>query len=298
MAAAAAELGLPAVHPDADLWDLGLDDAGAERLAMTLTAAGWPALHAVDVRRCRSAAGLTAKRPRDRTLASSTVTLNGAGPRPPVFAVPGSGGTALAFWWLAHELGWEQPLIVCEPHALRSRGWADTTVERAARRVVDAVTSLQPEGTVVLLAYSAGGMVAIEAARQLIAAGRAPHIVLLDCTIGDTAGRGIAPPPTDLRTRARRAVMQAWLRVLPARTVPTTLRFRAYFHLGVSARRRYGDRPVSCPITLLHPVDSVYAGGWADVTDDRRTVPGDHYSMIEPPAVSVVARQLEHIVGS
>ena len=299
MTAAADVLGVSQVHPDADLWSQGLDEAMASELAATLADAGWPGLDSQRLLGLRSPAAIARERPRDVLQATATVTFNSSGGRPPLFAIPGSGGTALAYWWLARELGEQQPIVVCEPHGLRSTGWADFTVERAARRVVrEVVASLTP-GRVVLTAYSAGGMIAVETARQLGERGYGAHVVLLDCTIGDTAGRAINPPPRDARTKARRAFMRAWLRVLPARTVPPVLRYRAYFHIGVRARRRYTESHPTFPVTLFHPVPSDYAADWADSADPLTVVPvpGDHYTMIEPPHVAVLAQEMRRILA-
>jgi phthiocerol/phenolphthiocerol synthesis type-I polyketide synthase A len=92
--------------------------------------------------------------------------LHGAGSRSPLFLVHAAGGTTDVYRGLAERLGAVRPV-----YGLERIEEARTVVEKA-RRYVEAVTAVQPDGPCLLGGWSFGGFVAQEAARQLTAAGR------------------------------------------------------------------------------------------------------------------------------
>ncbi|MFJ7044265.1 beta-ketoacyl synthase N-terminal-like domain-containing protein [Streptomyces sp. NPDC101112] len=92
--------------------------------------------------------------------------LHGTGSRPPLFLVHAAGGTTDVYRGLAERLGAVRPV-----YGLERIEEARTVVEKA-RRYVEAVTAVQPEGPCLLGGWSFGGFVAQEAARQLTASGR------------------------------------------------------------------------------------------------------------------------------
>ena len=267
MVAAAQCLGIPEVDPDVDLWTLGLSEEGAAKLTQTLTEAGWGYLEPDVVRRRRTATNLARIRGSETSRAESVTILNAGGSDRPLFAVPGAGGTALSYVWLARALGHDWPIIVTEPQGLLSAGRAHFTVEAAAQPVVKAVLRHQPRGRIMLVAYSAGGMIAYEAAHRLVRRGVEVELVLLDCTIGPRYRDGDGERRISPGLRARRALVRTWLRILPARTVPTSVRHRAYFHLSVRSRLKYQPVPGPFRVTLLHPLDR------DSRRDGRHTIP-------------------------
>ncbi|WP_328507690.1 polyketide synthase [Streptomyces sp. NBC_00391] len=100
-------------------------------------------------------------------------TLHPSGPHPPLFLVHAAGGTADVYRSLVERLGGERPVYGLE----RIEG-ARTVVEKA-RRYVEAVAAVYPDGPCLLGGWSFGGFVAQEAARQLTAAGRDVRLVVL-----------------------------------------------------------------------------------------------------------------------
>ncbi|MET0647786.1 MAG: amino acid adenylation domain-containing protein [Pyrinomonadaceae bacterium] len=118
---------------------------------------------------------------------SSLVQLQGGGDRLPLFCVHPMGGEVLCYMELARHLGREQPL-----YGLQSRAFADGQeeaphrVEEMAANYLEAVREMQPRGPYHLAGFSFGGLVALEMARQLVAAGEEPGLLcILDTYLGE-----------------------------------------------------------------------------------------------------------------
>jgi thioesterase domain-containing protein len=116
------------------------------------------------------------------------------------------------------------------------------------------------------------------------------RVLLLDAPVGRASGglTAIANPPAQV---ARRAAIRAWLRVLPASTLPRERRYRALFLLAGRARVRYTPPAAAFPIALFHPAHSVMPDHWQIAADRLVTiaVAGNHYTMLEPPHASALA---------
>ncbi|MDG5803679.1 beta-ketoacyl synthase N-terminal-like domain-containing protein [Streptomyces ossamyceticus] len=122
-----------------------------------------------------SAAGRRLPSPTRPTLVAGVPVraLHGTGSRPPLFLVHAAGGTTDVYRRLAERLGAVRPVYGLE------RIEEARTVAEKARRYVEAVTAVQPDGPWLLGGWSFGGFVAQEAARQLTAAGRDVGLVAL-----------------------------------------------------------------------------------------------------------------------
>lgn len=111
----------------------------------------------------------------------SLVALRADGAAPPIFALPGAGGSALSLQQLSHAFGNSQPFYCIEPVGLDGRTPPLTRIEAIAELNVAWLRSARPHGPYRLLGYSNGGVVAFEMARQLAACGApAATLVLLD----------------------------------------------------------------------------------------------------------------------
>ncbi len=294
--AAAIALDFDDVQPDDDLWELGLDSLTAVELTVILEGAGWERLEPAMLLDHRTPAAL-ARLHDDQPRPSQVVHLNCDGGRPPIFCIPGAGGTAMAYRWLATELGPDQPLVVIEPRGLHSPGRPDRTVAAAAGRALGLIEPLLPGGPVVLAGYSGGGVIAYEIALRLHRSGHEVRLLLLDAATGDGT-RSRPPWPGALRA-AKRASLRAWLRVFPASTVPREQRYRAYHLMGGRAALAYVPPKASFPITLFRPPTSPLAERWRSAVEhlDVIDVAGDHYTMLEPPHVSVLAEAIRPVLS-
>ncbi|MCK9894990.1 alpha/beta fold hydrolase [Frankia sp. AgB32] len=101
----------------------------------------------------------------------TVVPLRTAGTRPPLFCFAGAGALALGFHSLARRLGDDQPVYAFQAHGLERRGFPDWSVEKTARRHLEIIRVLAPRGPYLLAGHSLGGLIAMEIAQQLAAAG-------------------------------------------------------------------------------------------------------------------------------
>jgi len=119
---------------------------------------------------------------------TSLVPLQAEGSRDPVFWVHAAGGHVVSFKKLARYLGNDQPSYALEGAEFGEAGGNDR-VETIAARYLDDILRMRPTGPFLLGGLSFGGLVAVEMARQLRAAGHAvPFLGLLD-THGPGYGR-------------------------------------------------------------------------------------------------------------
>lgn len=111
--------------------------------------------------------------------------LQAGGDRAPLYFLHGDyEGGGLYCTRLAAGLGRDQPLFVVRPHGYED-GPNVPPIEAMAADRVAAIRALQPAGPYVLGGYCIGGAVALEMARQFVAAGDdVPLVVLVDAPLG------------------------------------------------------------------------------------------------------------------
>jgi thioesterase domain-containing protein len=127
----------------------------------------------------------------------SLVPIQMGGGRTPFFLVHGAEGNVLLYRRLALHLGQDQPVYGLQSAGLDGHSPIDGNLERVARRYVEEVRQVQPEGPYLLGGYCLGGIIAFEMARQLMAAGHTVGLVaLIECF---NVGSGRWPLPWHLR---------------------------------------------------------------------------------------------------
>ncbi|HML09646.1 MAG TPA: thioesterase domain-containing protein [Stellaceae bacterium] len=100
---------------------------------------------------------------------------------PPVFMIPGAAGSILQVAPIVMAMTVPVPIYAVKPRGLEQGETPCASLAEMAEHAVGVMTKAHPEGPYLLVGYSAGGLVALEAARQLVAAGRdVPLVVLLD----------------------------------------------------------------------------------------------------------------------
>ncbi len=107
------------------------------------------------------------------------VPVKPAGTRPPLFCVHGAKGNVLNFRELARRLPEDQPFFGLQLQGLNGVDPFHQSVPEMAAHYVAEITAHQPEGPYYLGGFSGGGLVALEMARQLTAAGKQVALVLL-----------------------------------------------------------------------------------------------------------------------
>ncbi|BCJ70074.1 hypothetical protein Prubr_70950 [Polymorphospora rubra] len=254
--------------------------------------------------------------------ASPLVPIVATGSRPPLFFVHPVGGSVAPYVRLAALLGPDRPFYGLEDPALHGGPPTTSLVETAAAYVA-AVRQRQPDGPYHVGGWSLGGAIALEMAHQLRAQGQRvalvaaldtglsdgsydpDHAELLTWFVRDLAGIArTRPPAVDLGTlRARpepeqvAAVVAAVADLVPGGLADElTTRVRV-FVANYRALLRYRPRPYAGRVLLLSAADEATddLDRWRAVVPgglDRRVVPGDHYTMLQPPNLPELARDL------
>jgi amino acid adenylation domain-containing protein len=127
---------------------------------------------------------------------SALVPITPDGDRPALFCVPNISGSAYSYRGLGQLLAPEHPLFAFQAPGLDSDEPALDRVEELARVYTAAMREQQPAGPYHLVGYSAGGMIALEMALQLVDAGQRVAALTLVDTEPPVAGE--PPSPADL----------------------------------------------------------------------------------------------------
>ncbi|MCZ2829859.1 alpha/beta fold hydrolase [Modestobacter sp. VKM Ac-2986] len=287
---------------------LGGDSLSVEEMLAALPELFGTSLTAGDLAEDPTLAGFAARLERgaperSRRSRQTVLRLRGPGSRPPVFCFAGAGGAAAAFADLAELLGPDQPVTAFQARGFEGRGVPDWSVSRTARRHLEDLERLAPEGPVVLVGHSLGGLVALKVAHLLAARGRVvPLVVLLDTYLPPAArpaGTGhhalpeVAPAAgrRDLwRTRVQVALAGIWRHADPAV-------HREVFHQH-GVRVAHLHRPTAWPgrTVVFMSNENLDEPEWWDLVltgeHEVRQVDCDHLAMLRRPYVDGVAEQL------
>ena len=220
-----------------------------------------------------------------RTIRSSAredraplVALNEMGTRPPFFFLHGdfTGGGFFSHK-LARALGDDQPFYAVHPHGLIDPVIPGSIEAMAAERL-PAVRAARPRGPYVLGGHCAGGMVALEIARQLQSEGEEVSCVLMIDTVAPRAPKVVFPGLSigqDVPRSRRRSL------VTPSGDDAPGSAFAGYR----DAIRRYVPAPYKGRVVVLRPEnhrDERPAMGWTAFAPGAQTVvvSGDHLTVI------------------
>lgn len=278
-----------------------------------LTAAGTVAELAAVIDRL--AAGSAAGR---RAGRSDLVDLSpGSADAPVIFVFAGAGESPHAFLPLARRLPGFR-LIGIAPHALERRGVPDYTVGRAVRRALAEIRRVSPHGPYRLAGHSLGGVLAMETARRLVAAGETvEHVVCLDTVLDPplrarsgldfpvhdapapdiASGAATDPAPAGDRWRTR-------LRLLTAGWVvrPPDQQWPLFYELARRSALLHRLRAWDGPVTVVQADDNDDPAGWWRAVAPRHSgvhrVRGDHTGMLRPPYVTATAEHLARVFAS
>jgi thioesterase domain-containing protein len=102
---------------------------------------------------------------------SSLVSIQPGGSKPPFFGVHGVGGNILEFIDLARYVGTDQPFYGIQAQGLDGSRPRHTSVQEMATHYLKEIREFQPQGPYYIGGSSFGGLVALEMAQQLTAAG-------------------------------------------------------------------------------------------------------------------------------
>jgi len=216
-----------------------------------------------------------------------------AGSEPPVFIAHGLGGSVMDFYQIVKLVQTPRAIYGMQAKGIDGAEEPLDRIEDMARYSLDAVRELQPRGPYLLVGFSLGGLVTLEMAQQLIAAGEKVGLVaMLDSyphfsRLSRTQRFRLSSRQTWRRV-ARRL---RWLGVNPpyetiveAPRSPAQLHFRdsSYRALENYEPRFYPGKIdfVRAAIPTDFPADP--AAVWSGLARrfELRTVPGDHLGMM------------------
>lgn len=215
---------------------------------------------------------------------SPLVPLRPGGTRPPLFLVHAVGGSVAPYAAPAALLGDDQPVHALESPGLHGGAVEERSLPDTAAAYLAAVREVRPEGPLVLGGWSAGGAVALEMARQ---DGDVAVVLVLDT--------GIPDAPSAPRDDELRAWFDADVRGMGVEPGGAELATRfAVFAANVRAFLAHRPSPVDARVVLLSSEDSgpAYLERWRPLADAVRVVPGDHYTMLQPPNVEALAKAM------
>ncbi|HET8888391.1 MAG TPA: amino acid adenylation domain-containing protein [Candidatus Angelobacter sp.] len=258
------------------------------------------------------------------------VEIQPYGSRTPFFAVHPVGGNVLCYADLARELGVEQPFYGLQAPAPTLKTDAATTFEQMAALYIQAMRSVQPSGPYQLGGWSLGGLLAWEIARQLTDEGETVGLLALidtypidnassDKTLEDSdvlrwfAGdmaRLLGKDADAMRnsfeelgpeeqwTMVQNALVQYG--VVPGENAHAEMtRLIEIFSRNFRAMERYSLRQAEQNILLLLAAEGQAPEQlarqweqWAGGGVECHSIPGDHYTMIRRPNVTVIAEAL------
>jgi thioesterase domain-containing protein len=279
-----------------------------------------------DVKRALLDLQLRQERGRRAREAGPLVPLQPAGDRPPLYFVHASSGSVFAYMPLASRLGGDQPFYGLEAPGLNAGEAPVERTEEMAARYVAAIRTAQPDGPYRLGGWSIGAIVALEMARQLLAAGEAvDRLVLLDSGwyrvddpatplkalrwfVDDVAHlAGCRPPevedvlalPAETRLRRLRERLVE-LGLVPAEVDQAAFERRAAVQTAnTMGTFTFRPRPYPGEAVLLVAESCSFDVRWLPLVRGGlrvEVVPGNHYTILQPPLVDVVAARVRALL--
>ena len=305
-------IGVTGLGMHSDLWEVGLDSIAAVELAAALGEATGSALHPDDLVYATTPSHLSQVLLGALTTDhSGVVLLNPQGDRPVLFCIPGAGGTALRFAWLARSLDPDQPIAVIEARGLHDHRPADHSIEAAANSALEVLRRIQPDGPVMLTGHSAGGTIAYEMAQQLQRDGRDVTLVLLDTRIRRLERKQARAPqsavqklrayrPSNVTAHLRRRSMDAAARRDGINApIGSAARYDGFYALGREAAHHYAPSSAAFPVALVQPARRGATSKWQNFVPGLHILSceGEHLTMLERPHVEQLADSLSALMG-
>ena len=129
----------------------------------------------------------------------------------PFYIVHGAGGNVLFLWSAVRSLPPQQPVYGFQAVGVDGTDRPDASIQAMADRYVAELLATRPQGPYLLGGYSGGGLIALEMANRLQAAGHdVPCVVLFD----SIAPQHIIPPPRERLLNVLGNAMQSGLPAL------------------------------------------------------------------------------------
>lgn len=241
--------------------------------------------------------------------------LRTQGEQSPLFCFPGLGGHAVSFLPLSRAIPAGRPIYAFQAQGLDGREPPHRSITEMASSYLSELLQVQPTGPYLLAGWSLGGLIALDVARQLTNQHYPVALVaLLDTHLrvsqrdipemGDTSmlrriARQLNITPEDLIAQppekqwdmiASEAAGNAGVGVAEIWQLAEVC--RAQF----AALRHHQVQAYHGPVVLIRQDKTVQPldDRWATLCPQMTvlTTSGDHYSMLQPPAVATLAQKL------
>jgi thioesterase domain-containing protein/acyl carrier protein len=256
------------------------------------------------------------------------VRINAGEHGAPFFCVHGAGGNVLNFRELSRHLGTAQAFYGLQAQGVDGARPPLASIEEMAALYQPEIERVQPAGPILLGGYSGGGVVALELARRLQAAGRwVPRVILFDTfcpgiearrpSFSTRLARALSEGAEGLSRRATRKLsrhlgelsVELKLRFFASQDAPLPLELRderltRSFH---ESAERYRPIRYEGDVTLFRAreVAEVYqhAGprlGWDAYLPrlEIHEIPGDHNSLVLEPNVQLLTAILRETLAA
>jgi thioesterase domain-containing protein/acyl carrier protein len=245
----------------------------------------------------------------------SLVLLQPDGNAAPLFCMHGLGGHVASFLPLACGLGNGRPVYGLQAQGLSPGQEPQDSIEAMASCYLKEIRQVQPHGPYALAGWSMGGLIALEAARQLAAAGESVALLAMFDTdlsnsnsdtreVGDQSplrwiARQLNLPLTELRGIP---LERQWQRIAEqadlagSNDAAEIRRLAAVCQAHLAAVNAYRPGPYQGRAVLFQ-ADAEHCKvdrWWDSLCPELRVerVPGNHYTMLYNPHVDVLAERL------
>jgi thioesterase domain-containing protein len=256
---------------------------------------------------------------------SVLVPLRPTGSPPAWFLVHPTAGSVFCYRELVGCLAAEQPVYGLQSVGLDGEEEPLTAVADMAAHYVRQMRQVQKAGPYVLGGWSMGGLVALEMAQQLRSEGDDVRLVVIDAPLLEHAP---GDPPLDESARtsflreftnqlgrqvdmgqfALEALSSAeqlgeWLRAAGLTELQHHLRVaetNLTAHVHYRPQPYFGDVVLICPEESLAGVLADTLAQWQGLVGGQLRVgrvPGNHYTMLQPPHVAVLAQRLVELLS-
>jgi amino acid adenylation domain-containing protein len=247
----------------------------------------------------------------------SLMRLRAGGDDLPVYCIHGMGGHVTTFMPLAARLAAQRTVFGIQAQGLEAKQRPHDRIEQMARFYLEEIRAVQPRGPYLLAGWSMGGLIALEMARRVTAAGEwVPLVALLDTylsvtnrvldQIGDGAVMRSIVPRLNISMRdvqqlppnrrwdyiAQRAKASHGMAADAIRRLAETCKAH------MTACSKHTARLYEGPTVLLHASEPRRRKDepWDSVCPQLQVerVPGNHFTMLQTPHVDTLAERLGH----
>lgn len=247
---------------------------------------------------------------------SVLVPLRGEGEATPLFCIHGLGGHIASFGPLANSLSAGRPVYALQGHGLVDRQEPQDSIASMAACYVSEVQRAQPHGPYLLAGWSLGGIIALEMAQRLLAAGEEVELVaLLDSspTIPVELNRGLDDQPAMRWIASQLGLPEGELGGLPLQqqwdwiaecadrvkgddlSEVRRLAKACQAHLRASAEHELDCYPGRTVLFVAEKGTCDPAAEWRPICPrlDVKVVSGTHYTMLQSPHVVELSKCLD-----